>query len=163
MFNLLFTEGINVAGNLVTSAKIAAYTEIQASDLVETFVLFGDPATELQTTSVSSAIKLLSPGDEAVLQRFTRYTFTWDDTKNRDKYKLEFSGDQDFPVNKMMRAPLIMSQFITAKEYTPSYFIRFILNIMSMQNEKLYWRVVSYGTGNEILEYSQYRSFSIKK
>ena len=63
MFNLLFTEGINVAGNLVTSAKIAAYTEIQASDLVETFVLFGDPATELQTTSVSSAIKLLSPED----------------------------------------------------------------------------------------------------
>ncbi len=34
---------------------------------------------------------------------------------------------------------------------------------MGMQNEKLYWRVVSYGNGNEILEYSQYRSFSIKK
>ena len=56
-----------------------------------------------------------------------------------------------------------MSQFITAKEYTPNYFVRFILNIMGMQNDKLYWRVVSYGNGNEILEYSQYRSFSIKK
>ena len=163
MFNLLFTEGINVAGNLVTSAKIAAFTEIQASDLVETFVLFGDPATELQTTSVSSAIKLLSPEDGTVLQRFTRYAFTWDDTKNMDKYKLEFSSDPAFSVNKIMSAPLLKAQFITAKEYTPNYFIRFILNLMGMQNEKLYWRVVSYGNGNEILEYSQYRSFSIKK
>jgi len=163
MFNNLFIKGENIAGRLVTQSKIAAYTETQARDIVETFVLFGDPATELKTSSVSSSVRLLNPGDAAVLHRTTRYTFNWDDTNNTDKYKLEFSADPDFSINKIMRAPLIMSQFITAREYTPNFFIWFILNIMGMQNEKLYWRVVSYGTGNEILEYSQTRSFSIKK
>ena len=163
IFENLFNKGENIIGQLVTLSKIAAYTELQTRDIVETFVLLGDPATELKTSSVPSSIKLLNPGDAAVLHRTTRYTFTWDDTNNTDKYKIEFSADPDFPVNKIMRAPLIMSQFIAAREYTPNFFIWFILNIMGIQNEKLYWRVVSYGTGNEILEYSQTRSFSIKK
>jgi hypothetical protein len=163
IFENLLIKNENIAGKLVTMSKISAYTETQARDIVETFVLFGDPATELKTTSVSSSIGLLNPGDAAVLHRITRYTFSWNDTNNTDKYKLEFSADPDFPENKIMRAPLIMAQFITASEYTPNFFVWMILNVMSMKNEKLYWRVVSFGAGNEILEYSQIRSFSIKK
>jgi hypothetical protein len=163
IFNNLFVKGDNIAGLLITQSKIDAYDVTKAADIVETFVLFGDPATELKTTSVSSAIKLLNPGDNATLHRYNSYTFTWDDTKNSDKYKIEFSSDPSFSDNKIMRTPLLMSQFITRKEYTPNFFVWLFLNIMSLQNDTLYWRVVSYDEGNQIQEYSQYRSFTIKK
>ncbi len=163
IFNNLFIKGDNIAGRLVTQSKIDAYDETKAADIVETFVLFGDPATELKTTSVSSALKLLNPGDASVLQRYGSYTFKWDDSKNSEKYKLEFSADPSFPDSKIMRAPLLMSQFVTQKEYTPKFIVKLFLNIMSLQNDTLYWRVVSYDEGNNIMEYSPYRSFTIKK
>ena len=163
MFNNLFVKGENIAGRLVTQSKINAYDETKAADIIETFVLFGDPATELKTTAVSSAIKLLNPGDAALLQRYGSFTFNWDDTKNSDKYKLEFSADPSFPDNSIMRAPLLMQQFINQQEYTPKFIIRLFLNIMSLRNDTLYWRVVSYDEGNKIMDYSPYRSFTIRK
>jgi hypothetical protein len=49
LFEKIFTEHDYVIGSIVTSAKIESYTQHgTTSDLVQTFTLFGDPATILR-------------------------------------------------------------------------------------------------------------------
>jgi len=48
LYGAIFTEGDHVIGSATTAAKIATYAQSAGwGDLVETFVLFGDPASQL--------------------------------------------------------------------------------------------------------------------
>ena len=69
IFNLIYTDGDSIAGSVVYTGKINAYNQIQSRDILETFTLFGDPATELKISTASAAITLLSPDDNAALPR----------------------------------------------------------------------------------------------
>jgi hypothetical protein len=165
-FNRLFKDGDSIIGSLCYTAKINAYNKINSEDIIETFTLFGDPATELKIpgNTNNSSIKLLSPADGLILKRSMLYTFTWEDTQGSSaKYKVQFSSDTTFPDNKTIIAPVYGAKFITGTEYTPKVFIWMILNLMSINNEYLYWRVVGYDDNNQQVEYSAYRSFTITR
>jgi hypothetical protein len=54
LFDRLFTDRDNIAGSAVFTAKINAFAEQPSLDILETFTLFGDPATELKISSSSS-------------------------------------------------------------------------------------------------------------
>ncbi len=48
MYEALFNKRITASGALLTAAKIEAYQQTNSRDLLETFILFGDPALELK-------------------------------------------------------------------------------------------------------------------
>jgi hypothetical protein len=48
IFNRLFTDGDRIVGSVVYTGKINAYNQIQSRSILETFTLFGDPATALK-------------------------------------------------------------------------------------------------------------------
>jgi hypothetical protein len=54
LFNRLFTDRDTIAGSAVYTAKINAYAQQPSLDILETFILFGDPATELKISSSST-------------------------------------------------------------------------------------------------------------
>jgi len=62
LFNRLFTERDNIAGSAVYTAKINAYAQQPSLDILETFTLFGDPATELRLSSTSPTTTTTVPG-----------------------------------------------------------------------------------------------------
>jgi hypothetical protein len=52
LFNAIFNEGKTILGEATTQAKIGAFSNGVSGDIVETFVLFGDPATGLNAESI---------------------------------------------------------------------------------------------------------------
>ena len=162
IFNLIFTDADSIAGSVVYTGKINAFNQIQSRDILETFTLFGDPATELKISTASSAITLVSPDDNAPLPRNQRPTFSWEDAQNIGKYKIEFSPDSTFTGSKMLRMPML--GFATNTEFTPRFFAWFLLKIMSNRNGQVYWRVAGYDANNELLGYSNStRNFTIAR
>lgn len=53
LFGTIFNKGINIFGSATTQAKISAFSNGASGDILETFILFGDPAAELNTQSPS--------------------------------------------------------------------------------------------------------------
>ena len=51
VFGAIFNDGKSILGEATTQAKIGSYTNGASGDMVETFVLFGDPAVELKGLS----------------------------------------------------------------------------------------------------------------
>jgi hypothetical protein len=54
IFNRLFTDGDSIVGSVVYTGKINAYNQIQSRRILETFTLFGDPATKLKEVDTDS-------------------------------------------------------------------------------------------------------------
>jgi hypothetical protein len=62
LFNSIFNEGNITLGSTVTEAKIRAFAMGASSDLVESFVLFGDPITELRVQTLNLDISKIGNG-----------------------------------------------------------------------------------------------------
>ena len=162
IFNRIYKEGDTAIGSVFYTGKINAYNQILSTDIIETFTLFGDPATELKISTAAASIILLSPDENAPLPRRQRPTFSWDDAQNTGRYKIEFSPDSSFTESKTLRMPLF--GFATNTEFTPRYFAWLLIKIMGKGNEQVYWRVAGYDGNNELLGYSNStRSFTIAR
>ncbi len=162
IFHLMFHDGDTVAGSVVYSGKINAYSQIQSRDILETFTFFGDPATELKISSALAAISLLSPEDQAELPHKPRPTFRWNDAMNLGKYKIEFAPDPAFGSSRVLRLPIL--GFTLNTEFTPRLFPWFLLTIMNTRNGQVYWRVAGYDQNNELVGYSNStRMFTITR
>jgi len=160
IFNDFFTEGQKVAGRLVTGAKIAAYSQISSRDMIHSFALFGDPATELKlvTESTSGEFELVSPENNEVLPALPLPLFTWG-TGLYERFKVQFSTFATFPEETTVTVPLLPFLALSSDVYRPNMFIWAVLRVMSMQNGALYWRVVAYDDDFNIIENTNYRSF----
>jgi hypothetical protein len=162
IFNRIFIDGDTGIGSVVYTGKINAYNQTLSTDIIETFTLFGDPATEFKKSTASDAITLLSPDDSTALPRNQRPTFSWDNAQNAGRYKIEFSSDSSFTESKTLRMPLF--GFATNTEFTPRFFAWLLIKIMGTRNEQVYWRVAGYDGNNELLGYSNStRSFTIAR
>jgi len=162
IFNRIYKEGDTAIGSVFYTGKINAYNQILSTDIIETFTLFGDPATELKISTAAASIILLIPDENAPLPRRQRPTFSWDDAQNTGRYKIEFSPDSSFTESKTLRMPLF--GFATNTEFTPRFFAWLLIKIMGTRNEQVYWRVAGYDGNNELLGYSNStRSFTIAR
>ena len=65
IFNRFFAYGDNIIGSAVYTEKINTYNQMQSRRILETYTLFGDPATALKvinttTTTTITTIKILT-------------------------------------------------------------------------------------------------------
>jgi len=93
LYKAVFQDGNYGLGATTTAAKIAAYSQNSFwSELIETYVLFGDPATELGVSSGSDVeLSVISPnGGEAVTSGST-YTIQWEAPSDMVKFTLRYS------------------------------------------------------------------------
>ena len=52
IFNRLFTDGDSIIGSAVYTGKINTYNQMQSRRILETYTLFGDPATALKEVDI---------------------------------------------------------------------------------------------------------------
>lgn len=93
LYKAIFQDGQYGLGAITTAAKIDTYAQSKFwSELVETFVLFGDPATQLGVSSGSDVeLSVISPnGGEAVTSGST-YTIQWEAPSEMIKFMLRYS------------------------------------------------------------------------
>ncbi|MEI6126167.1 MAG: hypothetical protein WCQ99_06380, partial [Pseudomonadota bacterium] len=165
IFTGFFDDNNTIVGNLVTSAKIAAYSQINSRDIIETFTLFGDPATELKRLSGSGIkdFKALGPADNETLPPMPLPSFTWGKGLY-ERFKVQYSTDAGFSPQTTIAVPLFPLAFISADRYTPNIFIWILLNILSAQNNgTMYWRVAAYDDEFNQIAFTSNNNFSIKK
>ncbi len=164
VFRMFFKEENNLLGSLVTAAKISSYSKIASRDMIETFTLFGDPATELKLAVDSSVsdFELTNPEDQAVLPETPPGTFSWIESLY-EQFKVQYSTGPAFTSETTITVPLFPFVTVASGEYTPNIFVWSILNIMCSRNKILYWRVIAYDEDFNPMRESDYRSFSIKK
>ncbi|MBF8264795.1 MAG: hypothetical protein HW384_659, partial [Dehalococcoidia bacterium] len=89
----LFQDGQYGLGAVTTAAKIDAYAQDNSwGELVETFVLFGDPATQLGVSLGSDVtLSVTSPnGGESAISGAT-YTIQWEAPADMVKFVLKYS------------------------------------------------------------------------
>jgi hypothetical protein len=162
IFNSFFEDENNIAGSLVTAAKIDTYLQIHSRDIIETFTLFGDPATELKLVKDFGDFELLTPADNETLPKFPPFTFTWGKGLY-ERFKVQYSTDAAFPPETTITVPLLPFMFNYSGQYKPNIFIWSVLRVMNFQNEKVYWRVVTYDEDFNPITYSNHRSFSFEE
>jgi hypothetical protein len=76
LYNAIFGDEDHVTGSATTAAKISTYTQSAGwEDLVETFVLFGDPASQLGVPTGPSDVAISGP-TTGVVQAGQTYTAT---------------------------------------------------------------------------------------
>ena len=63
IFNRFFTDGDTIIGSAVYTGKINTYNQIQSRDILETFTLFGDPATALKEVDTAITTTILPDFD----------------------------------------------------------------------------------------------------
>ena len=93
LYKAVFQDGQYGLGAITTAAKIDTYAQSKFwSELVETFVLFGDPATQLGVSSGSDVkLSVISPnGGEAVISG-APYTIQWEAPSEMIKFMLRYS------------------------------------------------------------------------
>lgn len=66
LFNAIFNEGNIILGSTVTQAKIKAFSRGVSSDIIEMFVLFGDPGTTLKVQTYQLDISKTGTGNGMV-------------------------------------------------------------------------------------------------
>ena len=83
-------------GASTTEAKINTYSQSKFwSELVETFVLFGDPATELGISSGSETeLSVLAPNGGETITSGSTYAIQWEAPQDMTKFTLRYSMDK---------------------------------------------------------------------
>ncbi len=163
IFTHFFENRNNVVGSLVTAAKIDAYNQVFSRDILETFTLFGDPATELKLID-SSAFEdfgAIEPENLAVVERFPPQTFSWG-IGLYERFKVQFSSDDSFPIETTITTPLFPLFFLQQGSYRPNILIWSFIRMMALQNTTVYWRVAAYDENFDQIGYTDSRSFTIQ-
>lgn len=92
-YKAIFQDGQYGLGAATTAAKIAAYEQNSFwGELVETFVLFGDPATQAGVSTASSLSVVTPNGGEAIASGST-FTIQWAAPQSMMKFRLKYSLD----------------------------------------------------------------------
>ncbi|CAG1770816.1 partial Gingipain R2, partial [uncultured bacterium] len=87
----IFQDGLYGLGAATTAAKIATYAQGDfLGELVETFVLFGDPATELGV-SADASLSVIAPNGGEILAAGSAYTIRWTAPQDMMKFTLKYS------------------------------------------------------------------------
>ncbi len=162
IYDDFFTNGTTTVGPLVYAAKINTYNQVYSRDIVETFTLFGDPATELKLIRDFGDFSPLSPDNTAALAPFPQTTFSWG-TGLYERFKLQFSTDSEFLPETVMTVPLFPYMFLSQGTYTPNLLVWTVLRLMCMRSGTVYWRVVAYDDEFEEITNTTYRSFTIQQ
>ncbi len=91
----IFQDGQYGLGAAATKAKIDTYSQDSYwRHMVETFVLFGDPATPLGATPYAGTrLKMLNPDGKEVMPSGSTYTVQWRASTDMIKFKLRYSFD----------------------------------------------------------------------
>lgn len=164
IFTGLFNDNNTIAGSLVTTAKIGTYSQISSRDILETFTLFGDPATELKLVPGSefTAFKTIDPADNETLPPLPLPTFIWGGGLY-ERFKIQFSPEPSFSAETTITAPLFPLRFITTESYTPNIFIWAFVHILGAQNSAMYWRVVAYDENFNQIATTEPQSFILQR
>ena len=85
LFNYLFSDNTSDLGFSTTEAKIKAYADGVSPTIVETFILFGDPALRLLTNDNLSIISEILPEGKARIP----YFFTFEASGGKPPYRWE--------------------------------------------------------------------------
>lgn len=95
-YKALFQDKQYGMGAATTAAKIATYSQNSFwGELVETFVLFGDPVTELGVSADSgSPLSVLAPNGGEVIVSGSTFTVQWTAPDSMVKFKLRYSLDK---------------------------------------------------------------------
>ena len=89
LYKAIFQDGQYGLGAATTAAKIAAYSQSSYwSELVETYVLFGDPVTHL---GVDVALSVISPNGGETVTSGATYTIQWEAPSDMIKFTLGYS------------------------------------------------------------------------
>ena len=93
LYKAIFQDGPYGLGAITTAAKIDTYAQSKFwSELVETFVLFGDPATQLGVSSGSDVeLSVISPNGGEVVTSGATYTIQWEAPSDMIKFMLRYS------------------------------------------------------------------------
>lgn len=96
LYKAIFQEDKYGLGAVTTAAKIDTYSQSNFwSELVETFVLFGDPATELGISSGSeTALSVLAPNGGETITSGSTYTVQWETPQDMVKFTLRYSMNE---------------------------------------------------------------------
>lgn len=90
-YEALFNNKQYGLGEATTNAKIDTYTQNSYwEELVETFVLFGDPATQLGI-SEGSQLSVTDPNGGEVLSAGSTYTLQWSASEDMVKFTINYS------------------------------------------------------------------------
>jgi len=164
IFDDYFNNKITVVGDLVTTAKINTYNQINSRDIIETFTLFGDPATELKLITSEDLLSFNSkgPSDNDTLPVLPIYTFSWG-SGLYERFKLQYSYDPAFLPDTTITVPLFPLLFLSKTTYTPNIFIWTLLRMMTNRNGTIYWRVVAYDEFFNQIAFTDENSFAILK
>ena len=164
IFKTFFQDGNNISGPLVTTAKIKTYGEIASRDIVETFTLFGDPATELKLLDAGSLSEfdLITPYDKEILHEWPPADFTWGEGLY-EHFKVQYSVEPAFLPETTITVPVFPFLTLSSGQYTPNIFVWSILDILSARNSIIYWRVVAYDNNFNNIRKTDYRCFYIEK
>ena len=163
IFNDFFKNEITTIGPLITGAKIKAYNEIASREIVETFTLFGDPATELKLLDADAIgeFVLYEPANGDMLLKRPRTVFTWGKGLY-EKFRLQYSWEATFTPESTMTVPFLPFITVSDDQYRPNSLVWAILRRMSSQNGLIYWRVLAYDNDFNVLADTDYSSFSIE-
>lgn len=90
-YGSIFQDGLYGLGAATTAAKIATYAQGDfLGELVETFVLFGDPATELGVSD-DSPLSVMAPNGGEIIAAGSAYTIQWTAPQDMVKFTLKYS------------------------------------------------------------------------
>ena len=92
-YDTVFQDKEYGLGAATTAAKIATYAQNSFwGELVETFVLFGDPATELGV-SADSPLSVITPNGGEIIADGSTYTIQWTAPQDMVKFTLKYSSN----------------------------------------------------------------------
>lgn len=90
-YGSIFQDGLYGLGAATTAAKIATYAQGDfLGELVETFVLFGDPVTQLGV-SADASLSVIAPNGGEILAAGSAYTIQWTAPQDMMKFTLKYS------------------------------------------------------------------------
>ncbi|MFC1592205.1 C25 family cysteine peptidase [Thermodesulfobacteriota bacterium] len=168
IFNEFFTDNNSILGSLVTTAKIDAYSQLYSRDIIETFTLFGDPATELKLIKDFGNFELFAPDAEEALPAFPLPTFTWG-VGIYERFKVQFAKDAEFSAAGTITIPLMPYLFKTPSspsasqcQLTPNPFVWTVLRLMGGQGGTMYWRAVAYDDDFDQIAFTNFSSFTLQ-
>lgn len=162
IFSGLFSDNMTQIGPLLIGSKIEAYQSIYSRDLIETFTLFGDPAMQLQyiPPSLLTTFTTLNPAANEVVPRFPVPQFSWKGGIY-NRFKLQFSPDETFPVESTITVPLLPFVMINRTTYRPPLLIWAIISLMERRAGAMYWQVAAYDENLYMVGTTRPAQFSI--
>ncbi|MFN3533440.1 MAG: hypothetical protein ACK41Q_13175 [Candidatus Brocadia sp.] len=102
LYETIFHDGQYGLGAATTAAKIATYAQGSFwGEMVETFVLFGDPATQLGVAGGS--IEVIAPRGGEVITSESTFTIQWTAPQSMVKFNLAYSLDNGHSWEKIAK------------------------------------------------------------